>query len=341
MSNLRSRALLELGLYHVRGCVFIDDDGHKRILLRDGLCVMRLEQCGLALSKRFSFYDQVHTTGMDIPQPQAACAALTLSKDMTFRDFAQGAYRMRAVGVGQRIELLVIPEVQRLIDDAVGTAAGVSRRAPVSGGASPPRAGVITSASGTASPAARLPAAARARRGGGGRGLPARLRAAAAARERAVARERLLVPRSALALLGEPPEKRAAAAGPVAPPQLDQAREGAVPPALRADPANVRKAVPLAAERRDLLGVRDRLPDLEAQRAVPAGEGPRGAREAAEPYRRLPEEGFARGDRERAGPLMRARAAARCSAASRAPRGSRRGRSSPSAADRGARGRLP
>ena len=66
--------------------------------------------------------------GMDIPQPQAAHAALTLSKDMTFRDYAQGAYRMRGIGNGQRIELLVIPEVQRLIDDAVGAAAGVPRR---------------------------------------------------------------------------------------------------------------------------------------------------------------------------------------------------------------------
>jgi hypothetical protein len=62
MSNLDvATALLLLGMSHIRGCVFIDDDGHKRILLRDGLRVMRLEQCGLALSQRFSFYDQVRT----------------------------------------------------------------------------------------------------------------------------------------------------------------------------------------------------------------------------------------------------------------------------------------
>ena len=36
---------------------------------------------------------------------------------------------MRGIGAGQRIELLVIPEVQRLIDDAVGAAAGVPRHA--------------------------------------------------------------------------------------------------------------------------------------------------------------------------------------------------------------------
>jgi hypothetical protein len=64
---------------------------------------------------------------MDIPQPQAACAALTLSKDTTFRDYAQGAYRMRGIGTGQRIELFLIPEVSSLIYDATARAAGQSR----------------------------------------------------------------------------------------------------------------------------------------------------------------------------------------------------------------------
>lgn len=47
---------------------------------------------------------QVHTTGMDIQQPATALAALTLSKDNTLRDYAQGAYRMRQIGLGQCIE---------------------------------------------------------------------------------------------------------------------------------------------------------------------------------------------------------------------------------------------
>ena len=80
---------------------------------------MKLEQCGIEPAARFSFYDQVHTTGMDIPQPLAACAALTLGKDMSWRDYAQGAFRMRGLGAGQRIELLMTPEVERLVDDAI------------------------------------------------------------------------------------------------------------------------------------------------------------------------------------------------------------------------------
>ena len=44
---------------------------------------------------------------------------MTIGKDMTFRDFAQGAFRMRGLGAGQRIELLMTPEVERLVDDAI------------------------------------------------------------------------------------------------------------------------------------------------------------------------------------------------------------------------------
>lgn len=44
-----------------------------------------------------------------------ARAALTLGKDMVFRDLAQGAYRMRGIAKGQTITVLVIPEVAQLI----------------------------------------------------------------------------------------------------------------------------------------------------------------------------------------------------------------------------------
>eukprot|EP00475_Leptophrys_vorax_P033774 TRINITY_DN5365_c0_g1_i2.p1 TRINITY_DN5365_c0_g1~~TRINITY_DN5365_c0_g1_i2.p1 ORF type:complete len:507 (-),score=161.49 TRINITY_DN5365_c0_g1_i2:2397-3791(-) len=52
---------------------------------------------------------------MDIKQPLVCSAILSLGKDMTFRDFAQGAFRMRGIGKGQVIRLFVIPEVKQLI----------------------------------------------------------------------------------------------------------------------------------------------------------------------------------------------------------------------------------
>jgi len=95
------------------GVVFLEQGGHKKILLRTG-AKMDLERCGIQKERRFSFFDQVHTTGMDIPQGAAARAVLTLGADLIFRDFAQAAFRMRGIGKGQRIILFVIPEVERL-----------------------------------------------------------------------------------------------------------------------------------------------------------------------------------------------------------------------------------
>ena len=52
---------------------------------------------------------------MDIPQAAGARAVLTLGTDLTFRDFAQAAYRMRGIGKGQTLVLFTTPEVQRLV----------------------------------------------------------------------------------------------------------------------------------------------------------------------------------------------------------------------------------
>jgi len=52
---------------------------------------------------------------MDIKHVLNAKAAMTLGKDMTFRDYAQGAFRMRGIAKGQTIHLLIIPEIDRLI----------------------------------------------------------------------------------------------------------------------------------------------------------------------------------------------------------------------------------
>jgi hypothetical protein len=48
------------------GVVFLDEYDRKMILVRSTGRVLKLAQCGIPLEKRFAFYDQVHTTGMDI-----------------------------------------------------------------------------------------------------------------------------------------------------------------------------------------------------------------------------------------------------------------------------------
>eukprot|EP00439_Symbiodinium_sp_Y106_P050997 s1164_g6.t1 len=80
---------------------------------------MKLEDCGIPLSERFAFYDQVHTTGMDIQHKPDARAVFTLGKDMVWRDYCQGAYRMRGINRGQRVVVYAIPEVAKLIDTSL------------------------------------------------------------------------------------------------------------------------------------------------------------------------------------------------------------------------------
>lgn len=131
--------LLANGLKNFEGVVFLDEFDRKMILVRATGRVLKLAQCGISEKKRFAFYDQVHTTGMDIKHVLSACAVLTLGKDMTFRDYAQGkahshhlrlqsihsradslrlppgAFRMRGIGKGQTIHLYIIPEIERLM----------------------------------------------------------------------------------------------------------------------------------------------------------------------------------------------------------------------------------
>jgi len=53
---------------------------------------MLLSQCGIAQTKRFAFYDQVHTTGMDIQHVLNAVAVCTLVASSTI-DHGQDIFR--------------------------------------------------------------------------------------------------------------------------------------------------------------------------------------------------------------------------------------------------------
>ena len=108
----------------MEGVVYLDSSDRQMILLRSGGPGVPLAQCGVSLDKRFTFYDQVHTTGMDIKQTPNAKAMLTIGKDMSFRDYAQGAFRMRGIGKGQTIELVVTPEVANKIEEDLKPLAG-------------------------------------------------------------------------------------------------------------------------------------------------------------------------------------------------------------------------
>jgi len=120
-----ARGLLQHGLDHCEGCVFLDDDDRQMILFRGDTPPVPLATVGLPRHRRFTFYDQVHTTGIDIKQSLNARAAITVSKDTSLRDYAQGAWRMRGIAAGQTLHLVLIEEVKHLIIKAVGEGSSV------------------------------------------------------------------------------------------------------------------------------------------------------------------------------------------------------------------------
>eukprot|EP00931_Biecheleriopsis_adriatica_P057118 TRINITY_DN33879_c0_g1_i1.p1 TRINITY_DN33879_c0_g1~~TRINITY_DN33879_c0_g1_i1.p1 ORF type:complete len:3259 (+),score=710.44 TRINITY_DN33879_c0_g1_i1:1294-9777(+) len=128
--------LLKNGLEGLDGVLFLNERDERVVLEREGFRTVELAQCGLSPEQRFTFYDHVHTTGMDVKQPLMCTACLTLSKDMTFRDYAQGAYRMRCIGRGQQIELLLTPEVAALLNKSLSKVERVSEEARANGLAS-------------------------------------------------------------------------------------------------------------------------------------------------------------------------------------------------------------
>ena len=107
--------LLNRGLDWCDGVVFLDENDKQNVLVKESGRVVFADQCGIPLERRFAFYDQIHTTGMDIQHVVNATAVITLGKDMVFRDYVQGAYRMRGIGQGQRINVFIIPEVLELM----------------------------------------------------------------------------------------------------------------------------------------------------------------------------------------------------------------------------------
>ena len=75
--------------------VFINEKNEKVFLSKlDNRVAKPLQRCGCPLYRRFTFYDQMHTTGTDVHQAINARAAATLGKGVTFRDHAQACWRM-------------------------------------------------------------------------------------------------------------------------------------------------------------------------------------------------------------------------------------------------------
>lgn len=122
-----ARFLLQNGLPDMDAVCFLNDDDRPMVIVRgQGSAPQPLSLCGVKLTRMFTYYDDVHTTGTDIKQHPNARAALTLGKDMTLRDAAQGAWRMRQLGVGQTLAFVVIPQMAQLVNAQLDGGRGVA-----------------------------------------------------------------------------------------------------------------------------------------------------------------------------------------------------------------------
>lgn len=90
-------------------CARSMNDGSTKVIgTSDYEVIKRTLKCDE--SAWFTFYDQAHTTGVDIKQALDARACVTFN-DNLFRDFSQGAYRLRDIDAEQNIDVLIPNEL--------------------------------------------------------------------------------------------------------------------------------------------------------------------------------------------------------------------------------------
>ena len=83
-SNSATRASYGLSVEQLRAS--------SRFKAQLGATPVNLDRCGIPSDRLFVFFDQTHSTGTNITMSADAVACITLSKDVTYRDWAQGMY---------------------------------------------------------------------------------------------------------------------------------------------------------------------------------------------------------------------------------------------------------
>ncbi|CAE7245536.1 unnamed protein product [Symbiodinium natans] len=102
------------------GCIFLARGTDlPMILLKGAAAAVPLEDASTLPEKRFCYFDQPHTTGIDINQPALGVAAITMGKDMSIRELQQGAWRMRGLARGQTLEMILPEDVAAYMRSAL------------------------------------------------------------------------------------------------------------------------------------------------------------------------------------------------------------------------------
>ena len=101
----------------IEGVVYYNEHNVQMILERGNTHAIPLADSRLIKepNKRFTYYDQPHTTGTDITQAPLSEAYVSIGKDLTLRDLMQGVWRMRGLDKNQKISFVISLEGEKAI----------------------------------------------------------------------------------------------------------------------------------------------------------------------------------------------------------------------------------
>ncbi|MFA5878676.1 MAG: DUF3638 domain-containing protein [Candidatus Margulisiibacteriota bacterium] len=110
------------------GIVYFDDKTNQLVIKDRHGKIELLANSKIPMERRFTYYDNAHTTGTDVPQAISAKALRTVSHANSFRDHGQSAARMRKLGQGQSVINLIPSELglrtqQDMIDFSISVEA--------------------------------------------------------------------------------------------------------------------------------------------------------------------------------------------------------------------------
>ncbi len=96
-------------------CIFWDESDAPMALERGSAAAAPLASCSVPMDNWFVYFDQVHTIGFGIKLPRHTVVAVTIGSDTILRDYVQACWQLRQFGEGQKVEVLLVPEIRRLV----------------------------------------------------------------------------------------------------------------------------------------------------------------------------------------------------------------------------------
>jgi hypothetical protein len=100
--------------------VFIDKDHIPKAFTLDQDTSISLSKLPVPLNRRFVYIDQSHMVGIDIKMDINTHALVTINHFVTYRDVAQGIFRLRQINQGQTIDFFIEGKLWKYIGSDLG-----------------------------------------------------------------------------------------------------------------------------------------------------------------------------------------------------------------------------